>query len=532
VIAGGGTAWGLTRGPSGGFRTALASQGTVQQTLSATGTVSPVSRASESFQVAGTVAKVEVKEGQQVHAGQILAHLDRSDLRAQLHSARSSLAAARNNLSNDESGQGSSGQGGASRGSTPTFQADHPTVVSSNPPSRGNGAPSQSGGGDSGGLSGLQTAVRAAQQQTDSDLAIAATALKNANAACAPATTPDAGSTPAPDATSSTGSSSDACTAYSAVLLSDQQDVSSDEQQLANAETALTKAVNALVAAAKQSASTPANSSTPTHQPSTPSSSGSTASAADIALDQATIDQAKASVATARADLAQATLRATIAGRVAAVTVAHGDQVSASSSDPAVLVVGSKQEQATIDFSATEIRHVKLGMTARVVADGSSRAMSGRVVAVNSAGTTSTSGSVSYPVTIALPAGTDVVGGAAAAVTVDVATIDDVLTVPTSAVHYSGTSAYVELLRGGKQVRHTVKVGAMGAALTQIVSGISDGQRIVLADLGAAVPSSSSTLTRGVGGFGGPGGGAGFTRRFAGGGGTGSAPAFVGGPAG
>jgi HlyD family secretion protein len=152
--------------------------------------------------------------------------------------------------------------------------------------------------------------------------------------------------------------------------------------------------------------------------------------------------------------------------------------------------------------------------------------LSGRVVAINAAGTQSSSGSVSYPVTVALPSGTDVVGGAAASVTIVVATIDNVLAVPTSAVHYSGTTTYVELLRDGKQARRSVKVGARGAALTQITSGLTSGQHVVLADLGAAVPSSSSTLTGG-GAFGRGAGGGGFARRFPGAG-AGAGPVATG----
>jgi HlyD family secretion protein len=540
VLAAAGTAWDLSRSSGASYRTALASNGTVVQSLSSTGTVSQVSHADETFQVAGTVAHVGVKAGQKVHAGQVLAHLDRSTLRGELRSARSTLASARNRISGDETGQSTGSEGSSGSGSAQTFEAAKPSVVLTSPPTGGSGSGGPSGGtgtgGGNSGVSGLQTAVRAAQQATDQDLSESTAALQAANVACsastataptatAPTSTATPATDPTPDPSTTSGSSSDACTAASAALLSDQQNVSRDEQQLATAETALNKELSALIDSEKQgsgSSSSASGSSTPSR---TKTGGSTTASAADIALDQATIDQAQATVLADEADLAQATLRATISGHVAAVTVAHGDEVSASSTEPAVVLVGSHQEQVTIDLSATDIRDVKAGLTAHVVADGSTRSLTGRVVDVDSAGVESTSGAVSYPVTVALPSGTNVVGGAAAAVTVVVATVDDVLAVPTSAVHYSGTTTYVEVLRGGKETRRTVKVGAIGAALTQVASGLTAGQQVVLADIGAAVPSSSSTLTRGGGfgggGFGGAGGGgAGFTRRFAGGGGT------------
>jgi HlyD family secretion protein len=257
-------------------------------------------------------------------------------------------------------------------------------------------------------------------------------------------------------------------------------------------------------------------------------------SAADIALDQASIDQALSSVDTDLASLDQGTLRATIAGRIVAVTVTHGDAVTASSTSPAFIIVGSQQEQTTIDLSATEIRKVKVGLTANVVADGSSKVLAGHVVSVNAAGTESSTGSVTFPVTITLPSGTNVVAGAAASVSVVIASVNDVLAVPTSAVHYSGTTAYVEMLRAGKLTRKTVKVGAVGAALTEISSGIAAGDRVVLADLNASGPCSSSNTssTFGGGGFTVPGGGGTFARRFTGGGTGQTGTVTFGGPAG
>ncbi|HVT65695.1 MAG TPA: biotin/lipoyl-binding protein [Mycobacteriales bacterium] len=519
VVAAGGTAWGLTNRAAAGYRTAIAGHATVVQSLAATGTVTPVSHADESFQVAGTVAKVKVRTGDKVHAGEVLAHLDRSQLRADLASARSTLASARNRLSSDATGQTSQASS-SSRGSTPTLQASHPAPVSPSPASGGTSS-------GSGGLARLQAAVRSAQQATDSALTDAADALDAANAACGPSpstgastTAPAADSSPSPEPTSTdSASGGEDCSTAGAALLADEQTVDRAEQQLAAAEAALTKQLTAMLAAARNgSQSSGSGSSSPSQ--SAPSS-GSTVSAADIALDQADIDRAQATVASDEATLAQATLRAAINGRVAAVTVARGDQVSASSSTVAITITGSRQEQSTIGLSATEIRRVKVGMTARVLVDGLAKPLSGRVVAINSAGVQSSSGTVTYPVTITLPSGTTAVSGAAAAVTVVVATVGNVLSVPTSAVHYDGSTSYVEVVRNGEPLRRTVKVGAIGPGLTQITSGVTDGEQVVLADLGAAVPSTSSSLTN-RGGFGG--GGATFVRRFSGSGG-GSFPA-------
>jgi len=231
--------------------------------------------------------------------------------------------------------------------------------------------------------------------------------------------------------------------------------------------------------------------------------SSNVASAADLANDQAAIDQARASVASARADLREATLRSTIKGKVTAITVKHGDSVSGSSSStsPAIQIVGAGQDQVTVALTASEVRHVKVGMTSHVSPDGVDHQLTGTVATIDEAGSESSSGSVSYPVTVIIRASTALVSGAAANVTVVVATVNDVLTLPTSAVHHSGTSTYVYVLKHGREVHRSITIGTIGAARTEIKSGLSAGQQVVLANLNQKVPSSSSTLTRN-GGFG------------------------------
>ena len=61
--------------------------------------------------------------------------------------------------------------------------------------------------------------------------------------------------------------------------------------------------------------------------------------------------------------------------------------------------------------------------------------------------------------------------------------------------------------------RKVIKVGMVGDTYTQVLSGLSDGQSVVLADYAEAVPSSNTDLTNALGGGGGFGGGGGVLRR-------------------
>jgi multidrug efflux pump subunit AcrA (membrane-fusion protein) len=247
---------------------------------------------------------------------------------------------------------------------------------------------------------------------------------------------------------------------------------------------------------------------TPTASGNTTQTAGAseTVTASHLASDQAAIDTDRATVATAVASLAQATLTSPIAGAVKAVTISNGDTVSGTSSTttPAIEIVGSKQSMVTIELSAAQVRSMRIGMTAHVIADGAETSVGGHVIAIGLTATSSNTGSVTYPVELALSAhATSLVSGADAEVVVDVATARNAVSVPTSAVHRSGARSYVQVLRAGRPARVTVKVGAVGASLTQIRSGITVGQHVVLANLNAAVPSSSTNLPTGRTGLGG-----------------------------
>jgi multidrug efflux pump subunit AcrA (membrane-fusion protein) len=496
VVGAAATAWAGSRpGPS--YRTAEARRGAVAELLTTTGTLSPVQQADADFQVAGSVSSVSVTTGQRIHAGDVLARLRRGSLRSAVVSAESTLATAAAQLESDR-----------------TQQTDS-TGGTSNDTSRASG----------GSVSQQQAQVLSAVQRSDADLAKAQAALLAEAKACGTTSGSgtSSGSGPTPTSTSSprpttaatqrstllakaasTATSTARCSAALTGALRDQNQVEQDQQQVQRAEQALSAALSSSSSTGTSTTSSRSSSQAPaTGASGSTTGSGATVTAAALATDQATVDQARAQLASARADLRQATLLAPIDGRVAAVSIHRGSSVSGTSgTDPAVEIVGSDQVNATIDVTDAQVRTIKTGMTASVTPDGSEHTLSGRVVAVGTVGATSSSGSVSYPVTIDVNAhGRHLTAGADAAVSVTLRSAHDVVIVPTSAVHHRGTTAYVEVMDGTTPHRRTVAVGAVGAAWTQ-VSAVRPGERVELADIGAAVPSSSTLSGRfGTGGF-------------------------------
>jgi multidrug efflux pump subunit AcrA (membrane-fusion protein) len=89
--------------------TVSATTGTIQSTVTSSGTIEPATQSDLNFAVSGIVTNVAVKAGQTVMAGQVLATVDTTALTEQLNAAQAQLTSAQDRLSSDEgSGAGAS----------------------------------------------------------------------------------------------------------------------------------------------------------------------------------------------------------------------------------------------------------------------------------------------------------------------------------------------------------------------------------------------------------------------------------------
>lgn len=78
--------------PAPAFTTATVTRGTVTSTVTATGPISAAAAVPLNFKQSGKLTSIDVRVGDQVKAGQVLATLDPSDFEASLQQAQSSLA--------------------------------------------------------------------------------------------------------------------------------------------------------------------------------------------------------------------------------------------------------------------------------------------------------------------------------------------------------------------------------------------------------------------------------------------------------
>lgn len=173
---------------------------------------------------------------------------------------------------------------------------------------------------------------------------------------------------------------------------------------------------------------------------------------------------------------------------------------------------------------------IKTGQPAAVTVDGVDTPLTGTVAVIGPLkSSASTSTNPSYRVVVTLDAtDTTLFNGAGASVSITVGQVDGVLTVPSSAIRTVGSQSSIEVLAGGvattaPATTAPVTIGAVGNDVTQILTGITAGQQVVIADLTAARPTSTSTARSAapgaviIGGLGGTG-----TGGFGGGGGAGA----------
>jgi macrolide-specific efflux system membrane fusion protein len=104
-------------------RTVQATKGTMNQAVSASGTLAPAATEELSFTASGTVTAVKVKAGQKVKKGQVLATIDSAALASQVVQAEAQVAADESTLESDESNDASSAQLTADRATLASAQA-------------------------------------------------------------------------------------------------------------------------------------------------------------------------------------------------------------------------------------------------------------------------------------------------------------------------------------------------------------------------------------------------------------------------
>jgi RND family efflux transporter MFP subunit len=245
-------------------------------------------------------------------------------------------------------------------------------------------------------------------------------------------------------------------------------------------------------------------------------SSVSGSSDTQVASAKAQLASAETDLANAKQDLAAASLTAPFAGTVAAVTLATGDVVgssspgaSGSSTTGTVTLISTDAWTVSASVGSSDLAQLKKGLQAQITPSGASQLVFGTISSIGIVATSSTSGSATFPVEIAVTGSpTGLYAGGSATVSLIVKQLADALTVPTQAIKTVNGQTVVTKRVNGRSVSTPVTLGDSYGASTVVTTGLVSGDQVELTFTrpGGTGTTRRSTTTGGTGGggFGGP----------------------------
>jgi len=194
-------------------------------------------------------------------------------------------------------------------------------------------------------------------------------------------------------------------------------------------------------------------------------------------------------------------IKAPISGVIATLTAQVGQ-----SSGSSIGTLITKQKLASVSFNEVDVAKIKVGQKSTLTFDAiSGLSIAGEVASVDPVGTVS-SGVVNYNVKISFATQDDRIKPGMTANAVIVTNLkQDVLTLPSSAVKTKNNLSYVEEISNpiestitgqftsatsSKQV--SVTIGLVGSSSTEIVSGLTEGDKVVLKTISGTTTSSTT----------------------------------------
>lgn len=199
---------------------------------------------------------------------------------------------------------------------------------------------------------------------------------------------------------------------------------------------------------------------------------------AEIGLksSQASVKQAQASLNTQKENYNNATIVSPINGVVAAVNVDPGEMVSPQVSP--ITVVQMDTIKVKVNVSENVVDSIKVGSQVPVTINAINQTVKGTVLSVAPKADTATR---AFAVEIQLPnAKGDIKPGMVAKLNLSTGTSASVLALPVDAVLERDGQYSVFIVEGGKAKEVSVKVGVTSGELTEIKSGLKEGQTVIV----------------------------------------------------
>ncbi len=480
----------LVIGPSGGAsaasRVVTVERGVVQSSVSGTGTLDPVNQMNVNFATSGRLSHVYVSVGDHVQKGDLLAQLDTtsaqlsvSQAQANVSSAQAKLAQAEHPTSNQSSGGSSSSAASASPASS-TSSDPPPSGSSSSRGAQSRGGSNKGSGGNGGSSSG---------QSGSSNRNAGSNQTSGSGSGAAPS---GSSSTPAPTPNPADIAAAQAGVDSAQIALEAARQTAEETQLKAPASgvvTSISAQPGDTVGGSGSSTAANAASTSSSSSNSTGGGSGNTGGGGGGATANGGSNSGSSSG-----------------------TNGSSSGTGGGGSSPFIVIATVHQLELQVPLSESDIGQVKFNQPATVTVNaipGQKFAAHVRQIGILP---TSNSGVVSYVVTIDFDQGSSKLRpGMTASAQIVSSEVGGAIQVPTSAITRRGGTTTVTVLRGSKRFQQPVITGVAGDSSTQILSGLSVGERVAI-----PIPTGGGTGTgfgpggNRVPGFFGGGGGGGF----------------------
>lgn len=213
--------------------------------------------------------------------------------------------------------------------------------------------------------------------------------------------------------------------------------------------------------------------------------------ALDIETQKLSLQQKENLLLEAREKLADYYIRAPFDGVIASFSLKKGDTVS---SGGAIATIINKQYTATISLNEVDAAKVKIGQKVIITFDAiEDLTLTGEVAEIDTLGTVS-QGVVSYNVKIIFDIQDErFKSGMTVTTNIILSSKTDVLMVKTSAIKTQGNINYVEVLIDGVPQQKTITIGDSNDTMTEVLSGIDEGDEVVTQKITASSVTASQT---------------------------------------
>jgi HlyD family secretion protein len=224
------------------------------------------------------------------------------------------------------------------------------------------------------------------------------------------------------------------------------------------------------------------------------------ANSLEVELRQLEVAEAQSALDEAMAQLEAATMVAPFDGTVTSVEAEAGEEVTASK--VVIELVDSSVVEVSAILDEIDVDQVEVGQSASIYMDAlPDLDLTGEVSAI-SASAQSQSGVVTYPVRIRIdvPSGVRLREGMSATANIVVEAAYDVLIIPTQAISGSGNNTVASVMVGDEIQQKSVTLGMSDGSWTEVTGGLQETDMVVLT-------YSTSTTTTSTTSSGFPGGG-------------------------